>query len=246
MRPWFIWRGQDSRAMGVIVQDYPPITLPAERVESLIIPGRAGILTRTEGEAVYDTYLKSITIANDRLRGDPQQIAAWLRGSGELIIGAEPEFVYTARVIKEASMKRLFPGCYSGSVGFLVQPFKARAVSTRAIQANIASGSLSLFNPGDVPACPVLAITGSGLLEVTVNGEDGTTIYVNVGENGTGALVDVDAMMVTDPDVSTTLNYSASVSANGFSGLRLRRGANTITWGEHVTGLTVTPHWRWL
>lgn len=245
MRGWFMWNGVDSQSMGILLQEYPPIVLPAERVESIVIPGRAGSLTRVEGTAVYDTYLKTITFANLPW-ADPAAIAAWLRGSGELIIGSEPDYRYFARIVKEASLKRLYPSVFSGSVSFLVQPYKGHAIEDPPITADLQEESLSLFNPGDVPSHPLIMVGGSGVLSVAVNGEAGATVYVNVGSEGTGALVDVDAMMVFTPDGTASLNSQASITERGFEGLRLRKGANTVTWGENVTELTVLPRWRWI
>lgn len=153
--PWFMWNGVDSRTMGVIVETYPPIVYPAERVETLTVPGRAGFLTRTEGEAVFDGYLKTIGIANRRA-ANPQAIAAWLRGSGELILGSEPGFVYYGRVLKEASLDRAMPNGYHGSVAFMVQPFKGQVPPESDITV---TGEATVFNPGDVPAKPRFSVT---------------------------------------------------------------------------------------
>lgn len=246
---WFSWRGVDSRAMGVIVQTYPPIMLPAERVEELKIPGRAGSLLRTEGEAVYESYLKTVEIAN-RPHADPRAIAAWLRGSGPLIFGNEPMFVYQARILKEASLGKTFPRAYSGSVSFLCQPCKAAvdpdSPTTLDLTEAEAATSWTRYNPGDVPAKPLITLTGTGTLSVTRSG--GSTAYVALaGTGAAGAVIDTDSMMVTDPAGAVLLNTAASVDADGYQGLWLPPGElSTLTWSGTLTAITIDPRWRWL
>ena len=102
MDAYFIWNGIDSRTLGVIVTRYPPIVYPTERAETTPIPGRPGFLTRTEGEGIYDGYIKTIEIGNKRW-ADPRAIAVWLRGPGELIIGNEPDSLFALNEIQRVA-----------------------------------------------------------------------------------------------------------------------------------------------
>ena len=42
--PYFIWKGTDCRALGIMVETYPPIVKPKEHVEQVTIPGLPGKL----------------------------------------------------------------------------------------------------------------------------------------------------------------------------------------------------------
>lgn len=252
MKPWFIWNDTDSRTLGIIIREYPPIVLPGERVEQITVPGRAGCLIRTQGEAIYEPYLKTFDIANAST-ADPQPITAWLRGSGTLIVGSEPEFAYEARVVKEAQMKRQFPGVWAGSVGFLVQPFKRLAQQCRVTPIDLTGQNppttWSAANIGDVPAHPRITLTGSGEVSVTVNGDRGATIYVNLtGTDCAGVVIDTDAMAVTDDTGTVNLNARTSITAAGFPGLWLPAGgaSSTISWSGTLSAVTIDPRWRWL
>lgn len=249
--PYFIWNGVDSRTRGIIVTDIPPVVLPAERVEEIVIPGRPGSLIRTEGEDVYDSYTLTIGIAN---KGTTpySMIASWLRGSGELVLSKEPDRVYQARIIKQASAAYAFRNNFNGPVGFLVQPLKASypADIPIVIEASDA-GSTTIIQCGDVRARPLITLEGSGELVLDVGdaqeGGAGSRIVVNLEAGMDGCIIDTDAATVTNLEGTASLTNITELYYNGFRGLWLSADANTtIAWGENVTQITIDPRWRWL
>ena len=253
--PYFIWNGVDSRDMGVVVVKYPAIVLPTERAETVSIPGRPGFLTRTEGSGIYDGYLKTIEIGNRRW-ADARAISAWLRGSGTLILGSEPDYAYEARVLKEASIDRVFGGVYSGTVAFMVQPGKAQVPPESDIV--ITGASATIYNPGDLPARPIYRLTGSGRMILSVTPlSTYSQLVVNPIDTGwestlTGAVIDTDAMIATTPDGTGNLNEITTIYYNGVSGLWIPPKASVTVSGAvsdeegSVTQVIVTPRWRWL
>lgn len=246
MEQYFVWNGVDSREMGLLVETAPPIVLPAERVEQLIVPGRAGHLLRTQGEAVYDSYLKTLTVANRRT-GDAREIGAWLRGAGTLLLSTEPGFAYNARVVKEAQLERWHQHIYRGTVSFLCQPLKRQDPQepdiTAAIETNAASGTVTGYNPGDVTAKPLFTITGSGTISLT--GETGL-IVIEIPELATGCRVDTASEHVTTLDMSENLGEHVTFQGDGIRSLWIPRGAFSVEWSGAITALTLTPRWRWL
>ena len=48
--PYFIWKGFDCRNLGIMVETYPPMVKPKERVEQVAIPGLSGKLVIPEPE----------------------------------------------------------------------------------------------------------------------------------------------------------------------------------------------------
>lgn len=255
MQPYFIWNGVDSRDMGVIVTDLPPMVYPAERAETITIPGRPGFLTRTEGAHVYDGYLKTVGVANNR-RADPQAIAAWLRGSGELILSSEPDYVYFARVLKEVSADRVYQGLYSGSVAFMVQPGKRKAIPEPDI--TVTAANTPIYNPGDLPARPVYTLTGSGRMILTITPQ-ATQSEVVIDptdtaweETLTGAIIDSDTMTVTTPDGEQGITGITSIYYNGHAGLWIPPkstvyvSAGVSDANGELTSVRITPRWRWL
>ena len=92
--PYFIWQGVKCTDLGVIVESYPPIVKPKERVEQVTIPGMAGKLVIPEGDyPVYDNYLKSVKCWC-RPDADLPEIIRYLTGDGLLVLGNEPDRAY--------------------------------------------------------------------------------------------------------------------------------------------------------
>lgn len=263
-QPWFIWNGKDSRDMGVIVETYPPIVYPEERVETVAVPGRAGFLTRTEGPAVYDGYLKTLGIANRR-SADPQAIAAWLRGSGELILGSEPEFVYFGRIIKEAALDRAMPKGYHGQVAWMVQPFKGRTPPEGDIHWSNGTPAPVIYNPGDVPAAPVVTMSATlsteeygpiFLLSVGDAPASGANsvpyIQINLQDRPdlSGCVFDADSRRVTSLDGSEILDSYAvfyrTLNGELFLPARTSSVVALNTTNASAASMTIRPRWRWL
>ena len=87
---FFIWKGIDCRAMGVILSGPVPIVRPEERVNHVQIPGRAGDLTELEGADIYNSYIQTASIAV-KTGARVREIYAWLRGSGYVTFSGEPD-----------------------------------------------------------------------------------------------------------------------------------------------------------
>ena len=101
---YFIFNGRDCREMGVRLTSTMPIIRPEERVEHIQIPGRAGDLTRTEGDDVYNSYIQTATISVPE-NVNVRHVYDWLRGSGYLITSSEPDRRQMARVIGAITLK---------------------------------------------------------------------------------------------------------------------------------------------
>lgn len=251
MGSWFLWNGVDSRSMGLIVTQAPPQVFPEERVEQVTVLGRPGVLLVPEGVGVYSPYIKTIGIANRRTVSF-RELAAWLRGSGQLVISTEPGYAYEARILSEALAERVFLQNFSGPVDFLVQPLKAQYPEEPArILGDEPEGSADVVHQGDVPARPVYTLEGTGELILDVGDASdsgaGSRIVVDVGENGDGCVIDTDAGTVTNLDGTESLTASTELYYNGFRGLWLHAGeTTTVAWGENVNKVIMEPRWRWL
>jgi phage-related protein len=125
MANWFSFAGVTSTAKGVYVQDFPPATLPEERAEFVDVPGRSGSLTVLEGDAVYDDIILTINCyVRDLSQLDA--ISAWLRGSGELVLGNMPDRYYVARCVNQIEIAKLLraSGHRTFAVVFRCQPYR--------------------------------------------------------------------------------------------------------------------------
>lgn len=130
MKKYFIFNGKDSRDFEVYIEEYSPIVLPKERIETITVPGRSGTLHMREAEGVYESYTKNFEIiAVNPARID--EIKEWLKGAGELIIGNELDYIYSAFINAEIEFTRFFRGWHKAVIPIEVQPYKASKNKTK-------------------------------------------------------------------------------------------------------------------
>ena len=221
----------NSLNMGVIVSAYPPIIRPAERAIQQTIPGRPGTLILTEGQDIYDSYVRSFVIGL-RPGADAQAVNQWLRGSGVAVFGNEPGFCYFGRILSAIQWEKV--GNWrlkSGGVQMLCQPYKGKS----PVEPDFTiSTSGTVFNPGDVASRPVITVSGTGNITLTVGDTS-----MSLSSAPTGLIIDCDAGII--------LTSGGSLWTGSWSGefLRFHPGNNTVTIPSGVS-LSVSPRWRWI
>lgn len=242
MLPWMIWKGVDSRQMGLVIST-PPRVIPEERVEQITVPGRPGVLLRPEGAGVYAPYVLTVRAGNRRVVS-LQAILSWLRGSGELVLSTEPDRVYTARLINAGQLDPLFSGVYQGDLQFLCQPLRGQYPPEPPVTVTPSETvtSLTLYNPGDAPGRGLWTATGTGDVILSVDGAEAFEIVFPDSPGGTVA-VDTDAGMATLDGA----NYANHVSGS-YRALWIPEGTHAVTWGGEgtLTALTIATRWRWV
>ncbi len=245
---WFVWRGRDSRALGVALAAYPEARAPAPRVTRVAVPGRSGTVA-VAGIPAWDAYRLVAEVLVEP-GWSAREAAAWLRGRGELIFGDEPDRVFDAEVTGGLRLKAMPGGWASGKLSFNVQPLRGQYPPETDIELTAAG---NVYNPGDVPSRPVYIIDGAGLLELNINYDEndddspGSQITIDLTDTELlGAMVDTETMMVTTTDGKESLNHLAAIYGNGERGLWLPKGASAVSWDTTtVDGVTIRPRWRW-
>lgn len=232
MVPYFIWNGVDSRDVGIEVVEYPPIMRAPERVKTVTIPGRSGVLTLLEGEHVYDPYTRAMTIAN-RPGVPVDRVTEFLRGSGWIIFGNDPEYAYEVRFQPQMQLEKLHRGIWQGSVQMYTQPLKRLAVPISDIA--LTTSGTTVFNPGAVMARPLLVITTTAACSLTIGSET-----MSVSNSSATFKYDCETgLFYTSAGVVTT---SLTVTG-GITGIPT--GTSTVSW-TGATGVTITPRWRFV
>ncbi len=128
MRNYFIFMPDtggmvDSRELSIHIEHLPDIQRARERVEYITVPGRSGTLTKTEGDNIYDSYVKSFDI----IALDEEKIPSinrLLRGNGKIIFSNEPQFRYTVSITDGWSFNRFFRKWRRATISMETQPFK--------------------------------------------------------------------------------------------------------------------------
>ena len=232
---FFIWKGIDCRAMGIISDPFP-IIRPEERVEHITIPGRSGDLTSLEGENIFNSYIQTGTIkvhSGARVR----RIYDWLRGDGFVTFHGEPDRKQSARVIGAITLSRHSRNLdwWEGDVQFYCQPLK-QLLQEETV--TITSSGSTVRNRGDVRSRPKFTVTANDTdFTIVTGGVEFTLIGTT---SGSTYIVDCDAMEVTNGDGTLVLTVN---SLGDFP--ELAPGDNTVT-GSGWSSIVVDRRERYL
>lgn len=232
MRSWFIWRGEDSRNHGIILQSSPGIVRAQERVTQITVPGRSGDLTYTED--AWEPYAVNLAVT---IRGSDNARSCWqwLTGSGMLTLSSDPLRQQEARVINSITLEKVSRNmdAWAGDITFWCQPLKG-AIHEAA--ETVTDGDY-IINQGDVPAKPIITLAGSGLLVVDIGGRSLSVSNITSAEGG--VVIDCAAEQVTTLNGGTLITER---SGGDFPVLPLGKSLVTVA----ADSCTIKKEVRWL
>lgn len=241
---WFGFKGKRCTDYGVRVEKLPPITLAEERVDFEEVPGRSGDLTIMEERTDERPVFKSMEFAIecfveniDKLDG----MAAWLLGSGPLVLPNRPGGTYTGHVVNRMELERVIKGheIRRFTVDFHVQPY-FQLDDSADIESTAAS--FVITNPGSAESAPRIAVYGSGDVSIAMAGQN--VLLTGLVD---GIIMDTVLQDALSLDGAQLLNNSM---AGDF--LTIPPGESTLSWHAFdgndnpgtVTRIVVTPRWR--
>lgn len=235
MANWFRFAGNHSADYGVIVQTFPPLTLPEERVKFELIPARSGSLTLLEGDDIYDDIILSVDCYVRDLSA-LDQISAWLRGAGDLVLGNQPDRYYKARCINQIEIAKVLRGRQhrTFTAVFRCQPYRYAYPEPPA--KTYATSPDSINNPGTTDAIPLITVVGSGDIDLTIGGR---AIHID----GLASSITIDCE--TGMAYNGTTDLTPSVTFDGFPWTIPPR-ISTVSWTGTVTSVTITRPWRYI
>ena len=241
---YFIFNGRDCRELGVRLTGPMPIIRPEERVAHVQIPGRAGDLTRLEGDDIFNSYIQTATISvpeNINVR----HVYDWLRGAGYLTTSSEPDRRQMARVIGAITLDKVSRNLdrWRGEVQFYCQPLKE--LLWEPTMTITAAGTV--VNNGDVTAKPRWKVTAgsSGTVVLTVghtNGSSTSSETITITNVGSGSDVYIDS------DLMEVLNFAGNISLAPYASGDfpvLTPGTNSVS-GSGWTSIEIQKRERYL
>lgn len=232
---YFIFKGTDSRDLGIRVVSMPPRVKPARRYEEYTVPGRHGKARIWDGAyesiqlpiGIYLPYEQGVTVA------ELPEIMQALDGEGWLILSDRPGRKYFAVAYGEASYDAWIQG-FRERVSTLLFEAEPEAWFTENAPVSVATSGSFVTNPGNQDAEPVIEIAGSGEVTLMV-GQFITTLQL--GEDGGTMVVDVPGGIVS---------MDGEIVENGLEGdwPVLKPGSNAVSWSGTVTALQITVNPR--
>lgn len=239
---WFKFKGIDCRTYGIRVSDRPPIMFPQERVSFTNVPGRSGTLSVTEGEDVYNDMIFSFNcVLKNSERAS--EIAAWLKGSGDLVVPFRTGGFYKARYTGQLNLAQLVKGRenVSFSVEFRVEPFFY--LDSGNVSTIFHNSVFTLYPIGNIIAEPTIEFKMSSNDAVIRAG--GNTMLLEGIPVGTVVTIDCINRMVYSYHISQNLCDKAS---GQFPTLNtdVQSVSCSITGMNTTYGVVVYPNWRML
>lgn len=227
---WFMFKGIDSRKMGVIVTAMPDTVRPERRMENISIAGRSGSLHIDE--ETYDSYDRTMECAIKK-RARIDEITAWLVGSGDMIFSTEPDKVYKVTISNKLSISQMMRAFQKFMVTMDTQPFKYNVNAMN--DKKILTEPTVIKSRGTVPAESIITIYGTGDITFILNGVEYPLYSVN-----NHITIDSEMMEVFDGKESQNNKYGTTEFPY------LKVGTNDIRWTGNVEKVEIIPKWRWL
>lgn len=230
---YIVLNGKDSREIkGLIIQSLPSIVKPSIRTTTEEIDGRDGDIVTKLGYSAYD---KEISIG---LYGeyDLDAIMPFFDSEGQVIFSNEPDKYYNYVILKEIEFERLIR-FRTAKVTLHVQPFKYSVNELPKIFDH-PTQSVIVRNNGNYFSRPVIEITGTGNINLSLNG-----LQLFKIELGDQKSITIDTAEMEAYSGGTLMNRNVKGDYDKFA---LKVGKNTVSFDGTVTNITVRKYSRWL
>lgn len=232
MASYIKFKGVSTASLAdVYINEMPSHKKGSMRHTEYYVKGRDGALNVDEGRSNYEITARLLLLAASV--ASRYAVNAWADGTGKLILSDDPDKAYIASVKDEVSWERDKIGnkLYDiAEITWTCQPYMVEAVdSTTTLTA-----TGTVVNIGNMVAYPTLVVNGEGNANFYINGNeiqiDGTTANVPVTIDCTNGYVYTSEGAVS---IRGDIPYFVV-------------GDNTVTFGENVTSIVITPNWRWM
>lgn len=217
-----------SQSLGVRVAAPVEIPVATRDVEDIEVTGRAGTLTRLLGWK--DTEL-SLQLAVRTTTGmdEYRKAALALMEATSIAFTGEPGVYRRVKRAEVQPLRRDMSGWGFFDADFVLEPFSYLSIG-RTKTTLSTSGTIT--NPGLLVAEPVITITGTGTLALTVNG------MVHLAKAPSGQVTLDSARLVA--------HVAGKVQTDALTGAFavLKPGVNQISLGVGISRVDIVPNWR--
>ena len=233
MRNYIILNGVNSNTItGLLISTLPPITKPKIRMQTEEIDGRDGDIVTKLGYSAYDKEIEIGLYGNY----DTDEVIEYFNSEGTIVFSNEADKYYNYKILEQIDFNKLIR-FKTAKVKLHVQPFKYPLQE----QPITISGETTVTNEGNIYARPTLNISGSGNVEVILNGQE--IFSIDLGEDATNITIDTTKMEAYNPDTTALMNRQVTGDYNLF---KIGTGNNTVSITGNVTSATISKYTRWL
>lgn len=221
---------------GLLIQELPPVSKPKIRTSVDEIDGRDGDIITVLGYSAYDKEMKIGLYGNFNI----DDVIAFFNSSGIVTFSNEPDKYYNYEVLEQIDFERLVR-FRQAIVKFHVQPFKYSNVETLKSFTITNETSVQIRNNGNTYSKPLITITGTGTINLSLNNEQ--LFVINLGNTSTTIAIDTNLMEAYNPESQALMNRLVT---GNFDNFFLNVGSNTISWSGSITKITFSNFTRWI
>lgn len=211
---------------GLIIQELPPISKPAQRTETELIDGRDGDITTPLGFAAYDKEF-SIGLYGDF---DINAVIAFFNSEGTVVFSNEPDKYYNYQIVAEIDFERLVR-FRTAKVKMHCQPFKYSATEGDYILDPPADNLLEIPNFTQTTNGVTLT-ANNGTVNITGSPTAATEFYLPITSLALAAgsyTLSANASGKNPNYCSIRLIGSAPSDADSFGGRYITLAEGTVT-----------------
>ena len=236
MRNYIELNGKSSAEInGLLIQELPPVSKPKMRTRVEEIDGRAGDIVTELGFKAYDKTIK-IGLYGEF---DLDDVISYFNSSGTVVFSNEPDKYYNYQILDQIDYERLIR-FKTAKVKMHVQPFKYSSVEGIKTFTSFTNNQITIKNNGNYFSKPIITITGSGTINLSLNSEQVLVIDMS---NASKIVLDTANMEAYNPTNQSLLNRDVT---GDYNNLYLNVGSNTISWTGTITEIDIENYSRWL
>lgn len=236
MRNYIELNGKSSNEInGLLIQELPPISKPKIRTQVDEINGRDGDIVTKLGYSAYDKTIK-IGLYGDF---DIDEVIQYFNSYGTVVFSNEVDKYYNYQILEQIDYERLVR-YRTADVTLHVQPFKYSAVESIINFTSFTNNEITIRNNGNYIAKPVITITATGTINLSLNNYQ--IFAIEMGDNSQ-ITIDTNLMEAYDPSTKALLNRIVTGDYDKFN---LNIGQNTISWSGTITEIDIDNYSRWI
>ena len=222
--PYFIFNGINSKDLGIVIKEMPPITKSEKNIESISVTGRNGDLHIDNG--TYNSKKYKITcILMDESKLD--ELKSLYDGIGILEVSTELDREYKATIYNQIDFTKYLTYLKEFVLQFELHPIAYSKTSTEKTFT-----TTSEFNVGgNIGIAPIISVVGTGIF--TLN-----NTQVEVLESG--LTIDCELMNCT----VNNINKNDKINLDEFPNLNV--GINNIVLGTGIESVTISYKEGWI
>ena len=237
IQPYIILNNKDSRSIkGLLILSLPPISKPRVRTQIEEIDGRSGDIVTPLGFSAYDKPVKIGLTYNY----DIDEIIEYFNSSGEVIFSNEPDKYYRYAIYEQIDFEKLIR-FKTAEVVLHVQPFKLSTIEKpQTFTVSSSPESLSVYNAGNIYSRPIITLTATGEVALSLNGSE--ILNIEFGETSQTIIIDCQELNAYN---AQGILLNRLVTGN-YDNIKLNKGSNTIGLTGSVSSLIIDKYSRWI